>query len=138
MIQIVVTAHGGLAREMVNTARLVIGDQVDLAAVCLEMHEGIEDLKRKLTSVLKPVDNSADGCLMLVDMFGGTPSNVSLMLAHEYPIQVVTGVNLPMLIEALTHRAVMDLKKLAIFVQDKGKKNILHANSLLENKTNKG
>lgn len=138
MIQIIVTTHGGLARELVNTAKLIVGDQQDLASVCLEMHEGIEDLKRKLTSVIKPVEYDSDGCLMLVDMFGGTPSNVSMILAHEYPIQVVAGVNLPMLIEALTHRALMDLKKLATFVQEKGKKNILHANSLLENKDFKG
>lgn len=138
MIQIIVTTHGGLARELVKTAKLVVGDQPDLTPVCLEMHEGIEDLKRKITSVLKPVTSPDDGCIILVDMFGGTPSNVSLMLAHEYPIQVVAGVNLPMLIEALSHRAVMDIKKLADFVHTKGKKNIIYANALLENKTDQG
>ncbi len=134
MIQIVVTTHGALARELVKTAQMVVGDQQDLAAIGLETHEGIEDLKRKITSLLKPVVHEEDGCLMLVDMFGGTPSNVSLMLAQDYPIQVVAGVNLPMVIEALTHRAVMSLKNLAVFVQEKGQRNIIHANPLLERK----
>lgn len=132
MIQIVVTTHGGLARELVKTAKLIVGEQQDLEAVCLGMDEGIDDLKNKLTATLKPVNREDDGCLMLVDMFGGTPSNVSLLLTHDYPIQVVTGVNLPMLIEALTHRAVTDLNKLAQFVKDKGQKNIIHANELLK------
>lgn len=134
MIQIVVTTHGGLARELVKTAKMVVGDQQDLAAIGLEMHEGIEDLKRKITSLLKPVTREEDGCLMLVDMFGGTPSNVSLMLAQEYSIQVVAGVNLPMVIEAITHRGVMTLRNLARFVQEKGQKNIIHANPLLDQK----
>lgn len=138
MTRIVVTTHGGLAREIVQTAKLILGEQERLTAICLESHEGIEDLKKKIVAAIKSGEDDAADSLVLVDMFGGTPSNVSLMLAHEYPIQVVTGVNLPMLIEALTHRTGMDLKQLAELVCQKGKKNILYANELLENKTEKG
>lgn len=138
MIQIIVVTHGKLAQEFVHTTELIVGKQKDLNSVCLEMHEGIEDLTRKLTAVIKPDEKGRECCLVLVDMFGGTPSNVALALTHDYPnLKVVTGVNLPMLIEAVTHRALMNLEQLTEFVRDKGKKAIMHANELLKPKPEK-
>lgn len=132
MIQIIVVTHGKLAVEFINTTELIVGRQADLNPVCLEMHEGIEDLARKLTAVIKPPEQAGDGCLALVDMFGGTPSNVALALTREFPrLQVVTGVSLPMLIEAVTHRSLMTLAQLTDFVKEKGKKAVLHANEFL-------
>lgn len=128
MIQILVTTHGALAQELVKTTALIMGDQPELEYISLEVHEGIEDLQRKITAMLKP-----EGCLMLVDMFGGTPSNVALALSQQYPIRVLAGANLPMLIEALTHRALMDIDQLARFVEEKGKKSIFYANQILLN-----
>jgi mannose PTS system EIIA component len=133
MIQIIVTAHGGLAEEMVKTTELIVGKQAELIPVALEMHEGIEDISRKLTAVIKPREKEGDGCLVLVDMFGGTPSNVALALSQPYALEVVTGVNLPMLIEAVTHRSLMNLEQLTEFVKEKGKKAILYANEFLKN-----
>ncbi|MBN1596031.1 PTS sugar transporter subunit IIA [candidate division FCPU426 bacterium] len=132
MIQIIVTAHGRLAEELVKTTELIVGAQKELMPICLEMHEGIEDLSRKLTAVIKPVESDEDGCLILVDMFGGTPSNVSLALSEAYALQIVTGVNLPMLLEAVTHRSLLKLPALTEFVREKGKKAIVHANEFLK------
>ncbi len=138
MIQIIVITHGKLAREFVHTTELIVGKQKDLNSVCLEMHEGIEDLTRKLTAVIKPDEKGRECCLVLVDMFGGTPSNVALALTHDFPnLKVVTGVNLPVLIEAVTHRALMNLEQLTEFVRDKGKKAIVYANELLNPKPDK-
>jgi mannose PTS system EIIA component len=129
MIHIIVATHGGLARELVNTAQLIVGAQSELVAVCLEMHEGIEDLKRKFTAAFVPASETV-AYLVLVDMFGGTPSNVALELSQTHPLRVVTGVNLPMLLEAITHRPIMDLPSLAEFTMKKGRQSIFNANDL--------
>lgn len=132
MIRIIVIAHGDLAKEMVKTTELIVGKQAELIPVALERHEGIEDLSRKLTAVIKSVDKEDDGCLVLVDMFGGTPSNVALALSQSYTLEIVTGVNLPMLVETVTHRSLMNLPQLTEFAKEKGKKAILCANEFLK------
>ncbi len=132
MVHILITTHGGLARELLRTAELIVGTQPDLAPICLEPHEGIEDIKQKLLEYLRRHQTDADGFLVLVDMFGGTPSNVALELAQTHPIRVVTGVNLPMLLETITHRLLMDLPALAEFVHKKGKQSIIQANDLFK------
>jgi len=137
MIAIVVVTHGGLARELVNTVRIIVGMQPALTAVCLEEHEGIEDLQRKLSAALPSPEVSPEGTLVLVDMFGGTPSNVSLAMSQVCPLRVVTGVNLPMLLEALTHRAASELAPLAALVTEKGRRSIFDANELLNPKGNR-
>jgi len=133
VIQIIVTTHGQLAEELVKTTELIVGKQEELISVCLEMHEGIEDLSQKLTTAIKPAKTENEGSLILVDMFGGTPSNVSLALSRSYFLQILTGVNLPMLIEAVTHRTLMNLPQLTAFVKEKGQKAIFYANDLLKN-----
>lgn len=129
MIPIIVATHGGLARELITTAQLIVGVQRDLTAVCLEAHEGIEDLKRKFEATLASA-GAETGHLVLVDMFGGTPSNVALELAQSHPLRVITGVNLPMLLEVITHRPIMDLPSLAEFTLKKGRQSIFNANDL--------
>lgn len=129
MIHIIIATHGGLARELIATAQLIVGVQRDLVAVCLESHEGIEDLKRKFEATIAETGAEA-GHLVLVDMFGGTPSNVALELSQSHPLRVVTGVNLPMLLEAITHRPIMDLPSLAEFTLKKGRQSIFNANDL--------
>jgi len=136
MVRILVAAHGGFARELVHTAQIIVGAQSDLVAICLEMHEGIEDLKRKFMANLSFDEEAKDGCLVFVDMFGGTPSNVALELSQSFPVRVVTGANLPMLLEAITHRPIMDLAALAEFTATKGRQSIFDANALFH--TNSG
>jgi PTS system mannose-specific IIA component len=138
MIPIVVVTHGGLGRELVHTVQIIVGTQPAFFSVCLEEHEGIEDLKRKLLAVLPAPEAVPEGALVLVDMFGGTPSNVTLALSQSYPLRVLTGVNLPMLLEALTHRASGDLAGLAGLVAEKGRRSVFDANELLNPKGNRG
>jgi len=130
MIHIIVATHGGLAQELVQTAQIIVGAQSDLTPVGLEVQEGIEDLKRKFLAVIKPNEAAKEGYLILVDMFGGTPSNVSLALSRAWPVRVVTGANLPMLLEAITHRPFMDLEALAEFASDRGRQGIFNVNNL--------
>jgi mannose PTS system EIIA component len=137
MVHIIVATHGGLARELVHTAQIIVGAQSDLTPVCLEIHEGIEDLKRKFLSAMKAERSGREGYLVMVDMFGGTPSNVSLELSQSHPIKVVTGANLPMLLEAITHRPIMDLAALADFASKKGQQSIFNANELFHTHGNR-
>lgn len=134
MVPIIVATHGTLALQLVKTAEAILGAQTGLTAIGLEAHEGIEDLQRKFQSVL-PL---AGGCLILVDIFGGTPCNVSLGLAQTRRLQVLTGVNLPMLVEALTHRSEEDLEALAEQVRAKGQKSILNAGDFLRQSRGSG
>lgn len=127
MIQLLVTTHGGLAEALVQTAEKIVGKQMQLSTVCLEMHEGSEDLIRKLLGVIAPEGKPSGDFLVLADMFGGTPSNVALLLSRQHSIQVLTGVNLPMLLEAITHRNQMSLKELADCVAEKGRQSIQNA-----------
>ncbi|NTV53412.1 MAG: hypothetical protein HGA76_10435 [Candidatus Firestonebacteria bacterium] len=137
MIPLVVVTHGGLAKELVHTVQIIVGTQPALFSVCLEEREGIEDLQRKLLAVLPAPGSDPDGALLLVDMFGGTPSNVSLALSQSRPLRVITGVNLPMLLEALTHRAESTLSALAELVSEKGRRSVFDANELLDRKGNR-
>lgn len=130
MVSIIVATHGGLARELVQTTQIIVGAQAELVPVCLEVQEGIEDLKRKFMAVIKADAPAKDGYLVLVDMFGGTPSNVSLGLSQSLPVRVVTGANLPMLLEVITHRPLMNLAALADFAAEKGRQSIFNANNL--------
>jgi PTS system mannose-specific IIA component len=132
MISIVVVTHGGLAEELVHTVQIIVGSQPALFPVCLQEHEGIEDLQRKLLAVLPPTGAAPEGTLVLVDMFGGTPSNVALALAQSLPLRVITGVNLPMLLEAVTHRTPSTLTALAELVAEKGRRSVFDANELLK------
>lgn len=129
MIPVIVMTHGYLARELVSTVQGIVGQVPDLVAVCLESHEGIEDLQHKLMAVLAQDRQDRNGYLLLVDMFGGTPSNVALVLAQQYPLQVITGVNLPMVLEAVLHRPLMTLNALADLVACKGCQSIMNANA---------
>ena len=130
MVQIIVATHGGLARELVHTTQLIVGAQKGLIPVCLELHEGIEDLKGKLQRCLEQPAEGTEGHLVLVDMFGGTPSNVALEMSQNHPLRVLTGVNLPMLLESLTHRSLMDVVELAEFIAKRGKQSIFNASEL--------
>jgi PTS system mannose-specific IIA component len=131
MIPIIVVTHGGLAQELVRTVQIIVGTQPLLFPVCLEEHEGIEDLQRKLQDIRPAAEAGSSGALVLVDMFGGTPSNVSLGLSQTLGLRVITGVNLPMLLEALTHRTHLDLLALAKMVAEKGCRSVFDANELL-------
>ncbi len=137
MVHIIVVTHGQLAKELVNTVQIIVGTQKELDAVCLELHEGIEDLKKKMMAIIQSDGASSDGFLVMVDMFGGTPSNVSLELSQTFPMRVVTGVNLPMLLEGLTHRSALDLPGLAELAHRKGRQSVFDANELLNPKGNR-
>jgi len=133
MIGIVVVAHFNLAREMVAATELIVGKQEQFAYVDIFPDEDVEKIKSTVIGALKSV-NSGEGAIILTDMFGGTPSNISLSFLEEGKVEVVTGVNLPMLIKLVTYRRDKTLGELAGFISNYGKKNIYLAADVLRSK----
>ncbi len=131
MIGLVVVAHFNLAREMVAATELIVGEQEQFIAVGIFPNERVEETKEKIVSALKDSD-TGDGVIILTDMFGGTPSNISLSFLEEGRVEVVAGVNLPMLIKLVTYREGRTLDELAAFITQYGQKNIYLATDVLK------
>ena len=133
MIGVIVVAHFNLAREMVAATELIVGKQQQFTYVDIFPDEDVEKTKGRVVAALKNV-NSGKGAIILTDMFGGTPSNISLSFLEAGKVEVVTGVNLPMLIKLVTYRRDKVLAELAEFISNYGKKNIYVATDVLRNK----
>ena len=133
MIGVVVVAHFKLAREMVAATELIIGKQEQFTYVDIFPDEEVEQIRGRVVQALKAA-NAGDGVMILTDMFGGTPSNISLSFLEEGKVEVVTGVNLPMLIKLVSYRQDKLLSELAEFISGYGKKNIYLATDVLKNK----
>jgi PTS system mannose-specific IIA component len=99
--------------------------------VSIDLNENAEKLRKKISDGIKKVDRN-EGVLILTDMFGGTPSNLSYTFLEEGRVEVVSGVNLPMLVKALNTRSKQDLANLAATVEAFGKKSISMASGILK------
>ncbi len=133
MVGLIIVAHFNLAKEMAAAVELIVGKQEQFAPIDIFPNEDMEDIKKKIVSRLKAVD-SGDGVIILTDMFGGTPSNISLSFLEEGKVEVVTGVNLPMLIKLATYRKEKPLNELARFITGYGQKNIYLATDVLKSR----
>ena len=130
MIGIVVVTHGQLAGELVNAARTIVGDIPRIASVSIGWSDDMMSAREAIEKALAEV--GGDQALVLTDMFGGTPTNVSLPFLSPR-VEIVTGVNLPMLIK-LTSLREGDLTEVARVVRDQGKGAIYVASEILEKK----
>jgi len=134
MIGVLVITHGNLGNELVKVAELIKGSLEGTLCVSVDATRGLDDLRKEITSAIRKVD-SGSGVLVLTDLFGGTPSNVSLAFLKEGRVEVVTGVNLPMLLKVPDVREKEDdLSKFAAEIRDYGKKNIYLASEVLKKK----
>jgi PTS system mannose-specific IIA component len=132
MIGVVVVTHCHLSEELVAAARLVVGEELkQFEAVSIAPTEGSEEIRKKIVAAIRKVDGG-QGVLILTDMYGGTPSNISLSFLEEKKIEVITGVNLPMLLKLATTERDMDLETLAAFITDYGQRNINLASEVLK------
>jgi len=133
MVGLIIVAHFNLAREMAAAVELIVGKQEQLTPIDIFPNEDMEDIRKKIANSIKNVD-SGDGVIILTDMFGGTPSNMSLSFLEEGKIEVVTGVNLPMLIKLATYRKERPISELARFITGYGQKNIYLASEVLRSR----
>jgi mannose PTS system EIIA component len=132
MIGIVVVCHGRLADEFVAALEHIVGPQQNVAAVCIGADDDMELRRRDiLDSVAKVDDGDGDGVAVLTDMFGGTPSNLALSVMGQANVEVVAGVNLPMLIRLASIRGNCSLADAVASAQEAGRKYISVASNLL-------
>jgi len=137
MAGVVVVTHCHLAEELIAAAELVVGEDLkQFQPVSINPKEGSEEIREKIISAIRKVDEGK-GVLILTDMYGGTPSNISLSFLEEKKIEVITGVNLPMLLKLATYQDDMDLEALAVFITDYGQKNINLASEVLKKRVDK-
>ncbi len=131
MTGLVVVAHFNLGREMVAATELIMGKQEQFSAVDIFPDDQVEKIKEKVVAAIKGSD-TGDGVIILTDMFGGTPSNISLSFLEEEKVEVVAGVNLPMLIKLVAYREGKALDELADFITQYGQRNIYRATDVLK------
>lgn len=133
MIGVLITTHGNLGNELIRAAELIKGPLNGVMHVSVDQSKGVEDLKKEIGNAIKKLDKGR-GVLILTDLFGGTPSNISLSFMKESKVEVVTGVNLPMLLKLSELKEEMSLKDFACFIKEYGKKNISLASEILGKK----
>ncbi len=127
----VIVSHGQVANELVAAAEAVVGDLNHIVAVSIGWHDDVEMAKDEIRRAIDNV-SSGHGVLLLTDMFGGTPTNIAAMFLKENEVEIVTGVNLPMVIKLASVNKEMTLHELAKEVEDQGKEAICRAGMLLE------
>jgi mannose PTS system EIIA component len=130
MIGIVLVTHGRLAVEFLAATEHVVGKQTHTAAICIAPDDDIEARRLDIEAAVQEVDQGK-GVVLLTDMFGGTPSNLAISLMGKEGIEVVAGVNLPMLIKLATLRTTTTLEDAVQQAQDAGRKYINVASNLL-------
>lgn len=127
----VIISHGQLANELVAAAETVVGDLSHIKAVSIGWHDDVEIARDEIARAIKNVSNGK-GVLVMTDMFGGTPTNIAAMFLKPNEVEIVTGVNLPMVIKLASHTKDISLTELAKEVEDQGKQSIYRTGALLE------
>jgi PTS system mannose-specific IIA component len=138
MIGLVLVTHGRLAEEFVAATEHVVGSQTHVQAISIGPDDDIEQRRRDILAAVEAVDGG-DGVILLTDMFGGTPSNLAISIMDKGRIEVIAGVNLPMLIKLASVRDGEGLEQAVTSAQDAGRKYINVASELLKvDKTSAG
>jgi mannose PTS system EIIA component len=130
MISVIVITHGQFGQELLRTAQDIVGRQEAVAALAVTPEMGPGDVSQALHQIMTKLA-SPEGTLILVDMLGGTPCNTALLKSKDISAEVLTGVNLYMILSSFTHRDKMDLKTLAAKVAEDGRRAIVPAKDLL-------
>jgi PTS system mannose-specific IIA component len=131
VIGVVVITHGQLATELVNAAEMIVGDLPQFTAVSIGWHEDVNDAREDIAQAIERVRGVDAGVLLLIDMFGGTPSNLGMTFLEKDRVEVITGVNLPMLIKLAGLRTSSDLLAVAKEMRDHGRNAIWVASDFL-------
>ena len=130
MIGMVLVTHGDLAKEFVSALQHVVGEQENVAAVCIGPDDDMEQRRADILASVEKVD-SGKGVILLTDMFGGTPSNLAISIMEQANVEVIAGVNLPLLIKLASVRVDGTLAETVNAAQDAGRKYINVASRLL-------
>jgi PTS system mannose-specific IIA component len=132
-IGVVLVTHYQIGKEFLHALRLIVPNTPDFLTVSIDPKQSVDEMRQLIERALKQADRGA-GVLVLTDMFGGTPSNMSLSFVEEAGVEVVTGLNLPMLIKLATLSEDQPLEDLAKFIKSYGQRNISVASEILPEK----
>jgi PTS system mannose-specific IIA component len=133
LIGLVLVTHGRLADEFSSALEHIVGPQSAIETICIGPEDDMEQRRADILSAVKRVD-SGSGVTVLTDMFGGTPSNLAISIMDQANIEVIAGVNLPMLVKLASMRSDHKLQELATAAQDAGRKYISVASQVLAGK----
>ena len=134
MIGMVLVTHGQLASAFVAALQHVVGAQTNIAAVCIDPDDDMEKRRQEIIDRISDVDDGS-GVVVLTDMFGGTPSNLAISIMDSTNVEVIAGVNLPMLIKLASARKEETLENIVASAQEAGRKYINVASRLLADKS---
>ena len=129
-IGVVIVTHYQIGAEFLHALRLIVPNAPEFISVSIDPKQSVDEMRQLIAQALKRADRGA-GVLVLTDMFGGTPSNMSLSFVEETGVEVVTGLNLPMLIKLATLSEDKTLEELATFIKSYGQRNISVASEIL-------
>lgn len=129
-VGVVLVTHYRLGDEFLQALRLILPDAPVFASVAVDPGQQVEEMRKAIAAALAEQDEG-EGVLVLTDMFGGTPSNMGLSFLDEHHVEIVTGLNLPMLIKLATLTEPKPLEELAVFIKEYGQRNISVASELL-------
>ncbi len=130
LVGALVVTHGQLGQELVSAAQAIVGEISYIAAVSIGWNDDVDESKKKIEQAVAEVDQGK-GVIILTDMFGGTPSNLSLPLLKRNELEIVTGVNLPMVIKVANQSGTDSLSELVTQVKKQGQSHISIASELL-------
>lgn len=130
MIGLVVVTHGALAQEMISAVEHIVGPQEAMAAVCIGPEDDMEARRQEIQDRVVEMDKGK-GVVVLTDMFGGTPSNLAISLMDTAPIEVIAGVNLPLLVKLVRVREKHPIEEAILQAQEAGRKYITIASQVL-------
>jgi mannose PTS system EIIA component len=130
MIGLVLVTHGRLAEEFVAATEHVVGEQLNMLPISIAPDDDIEQRRLDIVAAVKQVDDGS-GVILLTDMFGGTPSNLAISIMEKGRVEIIAGVNLPMLIKLASVRESESLEQAVVSAQEAGRKYINVASALL-------
>jgi PTS system mannose-specific IIA component len=133
MIGLVLVTHGGLAKEFRAALEHVVGPQEQVETICIGPDDDMEQRRKDILEAIAAVD-SGDGVVLLTDMFGGTPSNLAISVMENAELEVIAGINLPMLIKLASVRGEAKLADAITEAQEAGRKYISVASQVLSGK----
>lgn len=133
MIGVLITTHGNVGGELIKAVEMIKGTPKGVLHLSMDQTKGVEELRKEITAAVKKLDQG-QGVLILTDLFGGTPSNIALSLLKPDKVEVVTGVNLPMLLKLSELQEGVALHDFAALIRDYGMKNIYLASEILNKK----
>lgn len=132
MIGLVVATHGNLGAELLNSAQMIIGPVRNAKAVTIQRENSMEDIRDAINVAISEVGTDGNGVLIATDMFGGTPANVSMTFLEQGKIEIMTGINLPMLLKFFNSQESIGLDDLAGILKSYGQQSIAMASDYLQ------